>query len=156
MSKETLEKFYNAFKESDAKKMGECYHHKATFSDPAFVKLNAKEASAMWAMLIERAKGNLEIDFHSVIADSKIGQCTWEAKYPFSKTGNQVHNIIHATMEFEDGLIVKHTDEFNFWRWSKMALGTPGVLLGWTPFLRKKVSKMAMGSLKDYMQKANP
>lgn len=153
MSKQTLETFYNAFKEGDAQKMAACYHDDAVFSDPAFQNLDSDQVKAMWAMLIERSKGNLAIDFHSVIADDTIGQCTWEATYPFSKTGNKVHNIIHATMEFKDGLIVKHTDEFNFWRWSSMALGTPGKLLGWTPFLKNKVSKMAMGNLKDYMNR---
>lgn len=153
MSKEIVEKFYTAFKNGDAKTMGDCYHKEAIFNDPAFKNLSGKEASAMWAMLIERSKGKLEIDFHSVIADDTLGQCTWEAQYEFSKTKNQVHNIIHATMEFKDGLIFKHTDKFNFWRWSSQALGTPGKLLGWTPFLKSKVSKMAMKSLRDYMSR---
>lgn len=153
MSKEIIEKFYTAFKNGDAKTMGECYHPDATFNDPAFHNLNSNEVKSMWKMLIERSKGKLEIDFHSVISDEAMGQCTWEAQYEFSKTKNQVHNIIHATMEFKDGLIVKHMDQFNFWRWSSMALGTPGKLLGWTPFLKSKVSKMAMKSLKDYMKK---
>lgn len=152
MSKDTLERFYKAFQSGDAKAMGDCYHDDAHFSDPAFQNLNSKEVKAMWAMLIERSKGNLEIEFHSVIADDSIGQCTWEARYPFSKTGNQVHNIIHATMEFKDGLIIKHLDKFNFWRWSSMALGTTGKLLGWTSFLRKKVGAMAMKSLHEYMK----
>lgn len=153
MSKETIETFYKAFAEHDAISMGNCYHPEATFSDPAFRNLNADEVKAMWAMLIQRSKGELEIEFHSVMADEKLGQCTWEAQYHFSKTGNPVHNIIHATMEFEDGLIKKHTDVFNFWRWSSMALGMPGKLLGWTPYLKNKVSKMAMKSLDDYMKK---
>ncbi|MFK7951546.1 MAG: nuclear transport factor 2 family protein [Ekhidna sp.] len=153
MSKEIIEKFYGAFKAGDSNTMSECYHKDVIFSDPAFKRLNQKEVQAMWTMLIERSKGKLEIDFHSIIADEKMGQCTWEAQYEFSKTKNQVHNIIHATMEFKDGLIIKHNDEFNFWRWSSQALGTPGKLLGWTPFLRNKVSKMAMKSLKDYMKK---
>lgn len=152
MSKETIDRFYTAFKSGDAKEMGACYHDDATFSDPAFQHLNATEVRAMWSMLIERSKGQLEVEFHSVLADDQLAQCTWEAHYEFSKTKNQVHNIIHATMKFKDGLIIKHTDEFNFWRWSSMALGTPGKLLGWTPFLKNKVGKMAMKSLKEYMK----
>jgi hypothetical protein len=31
-----------------------------------------------------------------------------------------------------------------------MALGPVGLILGWTPFLRGKVSKMAIASLKKY------
>lgn len=152
MSKQTLEKFYTAFKNLDAQKMAECYHKDAVFNDPAFNNLNHDEVCAMWAMLIERSGGQLEITFDSIIGDDEMAQCIWEADYEFSKTGNPVHNVIHATMEFKDGLIIRHTDEFNFWRWSKMALGTPGALLGWTPFLKNKVRKLAMGSLKKYMQ----
>lgn len=154
MSKQTLEKFYTSFQNLDAQKMAECYHNEVIFNDPAFQNLNHDEVCAMWAMLIERSGGNLEITFDSVIGDDEMAQCIWEADYEFSKTGNPVHNVIHATMKFKDGLIIKHTDEFNFWRWSKMALGTPGALLGWTPLLKNKVRKMAMGSLKKYMEES--
>ena len=152
MSKEIIDSFYSAFKNHDGKKMAELYHANAVFNDPAFTNLNCQEAGAMWNMLLERSGGDLSIEYHSVIADEDMGQCTWEAKYKFSKTGNDVHNIIHASMKFKDGKIIKHTDDFNFWRWSSMALGTPGKILGWTPFLKKKVQKMAMGSLKSYMK----
>ncbi|WP_436517425.1 nuclear transport factor 2 family protein [Ekhidna sp. To15] len=151
MSKTTLEKFYNAFKNHDAKKMAECYHKEVIFNDPAFQNLNYEEVAAMWAMLIERSKGKLEINFDSIVSDDHMAQCIWEADYEFSKTGNQVHNVIHATMEFKDGLIIKHTDHFDFWRWSKMALGLTGTLLGWSPILKNKVRKMAKSSLNKYM-----
>lgn len=151
MSKETMNRFYEAFKNLDAKTMGTLYHQDAVFNDPAFVNLNSSQARAMWAMLIERSNGNLEIEHHSLLGDENMAQCTWEARYSFSQTNRPVHNIIHSTMEFKDDLIIRHTDHFDFWRWSKMALGTPGKLLGWTPFLKKKVQKMAMQSLNKYM-----
>ncbi len=154
MSKQTLEKFYTAFQAHDATKMAECYHPDVVFNDPAFQNLDYDEVRAMWAMLIKRSNGKLEINFDSVVGDDQMAQCIWEADYEFSKTGNPVHNIIHATMEFKDGLIVKHTDQFDFWRWSRMALGTPGTLLGWTPILKNKVRKMARISLDKYMQES--
>lgn len=153
MSKHTLQKFYTAFQEHDAKRMAECYHKDVVFNDPAFQNLKYDEVTAMWAMLIERSNGNLEISFDSIVSDNQMAQCIWEADYEFSKTGNTVHNVIHATMEFKDDLIIKHTDEFNFWRWSRMALGMPGTLLGWTPFLKNKVRKMARTSLDKYLKK---
>lgn len=152
MSKATLEKFYKAFQNHDAAKMAECYHEDVIFNDPVFKNLNHKEVTSMWEMLIKRSKGNLEIDFHSVMGDEELAQCIWEADYEFSKTGNPVHNIIHASMEFKDGLIIKHTDEFDFWRWSKMALGLTGILLGWSPMIRKKVQKVARMSLDKYLE----
>jgi len=152
MSTAIIEKFYQSFQELNPEKMAECYHKDVIFNDPVFRNLNYDEATAMWTMLIQRSNGVLEIDFHTVIGDSSFGQCIWEANYMFSKTNNPVHNVIHATMEFQDGLIIKHTDEFNFWKWSSMALGIPGKLLGWTPFLKGKVQKMANGSLKKFMK----
>jgi len=153
MSKDTINKFYEAFQQHDVAAMGSLYHKEAKFSDPVFQNLNQSEARAMWSMLVERSDGHLEIEFHSLVENKEIAQCTWEARYQFSKTKREVHNVIHATMKFQDGLIIEHTDHFDFWRWSKMALGTSGALLGWTPFLKGKVRKMAISSLKSYMKK---
>ena len=153
MSKETMQKFYDAFKTHDASKMAELYHQDATFNDPVFKNLNQKEAQGMWRMLIERSNGHLAIEYHSLAGDAEMAQCTWEATYLFSKTKREVHNIIHATMEFKDGLIIRHTDHFDLWKWSRMALGTSGALLGWTPLIKNKIRNMAMTSLKDYLEK---
>lgn len=149
-----MNQFYTAFSKHDAESMGKLYHPDVIFNDPAFRDLTFDRVTSMWKMLIERSKGQLTIEHHSLIADDTFSQCTWEAEYTFSKTGNEVHNIIHSTMEFRDGLIIKHTDEFNFWRWSSMALGLPGKLLGWTPLIKNKVQKMALQSLNDYMKKS--
>ncbi len=153
MSKEIMKTFYESFQKHDATAMASLYHPDAKFSDPAFANLNQREVGGMWKMLIERSGGELEIEFHSLIGDHEVAQCTWEAKYKFSKTKREVHNIIHATMKFKDGFIVHHIDDFNFWRWSRMALGLSGTLLGWTPLLRKKVQKMAMSSLQNYLNR---
>ena len=150
MSKQIITQFYQAFQNHDAEAMASMYHEEATFSDPVFQNLSAEQTRNMWRMLIERAKGELEIEFHTIIGDNEIAQCVWEAKYKFSKTKNEVHNIIHATMHFKDGLIINHKDEFNLWRWSSMALGLPGKLLGWSPFIKNKIRKTAMGSLDHY------
>jgi len=152
MSKAILERFYGAFQQLDAKTMAQCYHKEVIFNDPVFRNLDYREVTAMWAMLIERSKGHLEIDYHSVMGDDAMAQCIWEAHYEFSQTGNPVHNIIHSTMEFKDGLIIKHTDVFDFWRWSKMALGLTGVLMGWSPYLKNRVRKVARISLEKYLR----
>lgn len=149
-----MQSFYEAFQKGDANAMGQLYHEQTTFSDPAFRNLDQAKVKGMWEMLIERSKGQLEVEFHSLVGDDKVAQCTWEAKYKFSQTGRDVHNIIHSTMEFQDGQIIKHTDQFNFWRWCRMALGIPGILLGWTPMVQNRVRKMANKSLADYMKKA--
>ena len=63
-----------------------------------------------------------------------------------------VHNIIEAKFEFDQaGLITRHRDSFDFWRWARQALGAPGMLLGWSPFLRGKVRAQAAANLKKFL-----
>ena len=149
-NKELIETFYIAFQQKDYETMAKCYHPDAYFKDEAF-ELNGKEIGGMWHMLCERGT-DMTMEFS---VSEKTGKITahWEPKYSFSQTGRSVHNIVDAEFEFRDGKIIKHIDRFNFWRWSHQALGAVGLLLGWTPFLRNKVSKMAMGNLKKFMQK---
>jgi len=151
MSKELITKFYEAFKSGEGETMASMYHQDALFSDPVFQNLNGTEAGAMWQMLIERAKGDLKIEFHSVEDTEDETTCVWEARYRFSKTGRPVHNVIKSTMIFLDGEIINHQDEFDFWKWSRMALGAPGVFLGWTPIIKNKVQDMAKKGLEDYL-----
>ncbi|HPM68974.1 MAG TPA: nuclear transport factor 2 family protein, partial [Piscinibacter sp.] len=39
------------------------------------------------------------------------------------------------------------------WTWSRQALGTPGLLLGWSGFLKDKVRAKAAGNLAAFKQK---
>ncbi len=155
MSKEQLTSFYQAFQKEDGEAMASMYHENAKFSDEVFRNLNAKEAGAMWKMLIERAKGDLKIEFHSIVEGDNSATCIWEARYLFSKTGRRVHNIIRSEMKFKDGKIIDHKDSFNFWLWSRMALGMPGLLLGWMPIIRIKTQRMARKGLDVFIKKNN-
>ena len=145
-----IEKFYNAFQKKDYKTMQECYADHAVFSDPVFLKLNAKEVRAMWEMLIKSGK-DLRITFHHVEADRLQGACSWEAWYRFSRTNRNVHNVIRASFAFEDGKIFRHADNFNFWKWSRQALGVTGLLLGGTSGLHRKVAQTAHDNLTKFM-----
>jgi ketosteroid isomerase-like protein len=149
-NQDVIIKFYKAFQQRDWKTMHTCYHADAQFSDPAFADLNYQEVKAMWHMLCENAQ-NFSLQYSEVAANGNEGNCRWDAWYTFSRSGRSVHNIIHAHFGFKDGLIIRHTDEFNFWRWSRMALGFSGLLLGWTPFLKEKVQKTARKSLVKFI-----
>jgi ketosteroid isomerase-like protein len=151
--KELINKFYTAFSNSDFKEMASCYHQNIIFEDPAFGILNGESANKMWQMLIERSKGNIQITFSDVIADEFSGSAKWIATYNFTQTNRKVVNIIDAKFEFRDGLIIKHTDYFDLYKWSKQALGWKGFLLGWTNFMKNKIRKTAQKSLKIYMKK---
>jgi ketosteroid isomerase-like protein len=154
-NEETLKRFYTAFQERDAAGMAACYAPDVQFSDPVFTDLRGADAGAMWKMLCERGR-DLRLEFRDVRADANTGSAHWEAWYTFSATGRKVHNIIDATFEFRNGAIVKHTDRFDLYRWSRQALGPAGVLLGWTPLLRNKVRAMAAKGLADYQRNSRP
>jgi len=148
-----IEEFYAGFAEGNAKTMASCYHKEIHFQDPAFGKLEGQHVPDMWEMLIEKSKGNLKIEFSDVRADALSGSARWVATYHFSKTNRNVVNVVQASFVFKDGLIIKHTDEFDIWKWSKQALGLPGYLLGWTGFMQQKIQKNAIHSLRSYQSK---
>ena len=139
---ELIELFYTSFQKLDAEAMAGCYHPDIRFSDPVFPVLSRAEVGDMWRMVCSQAK-NFDLTFAAVDANDQMGQAHWEARYTFSATGRRVHNKIEAEFKFQDGKIIKHIDTFSFWKWSSMALGPAGFLLGWTPLLRKKVQKQA-------------
>jgi ketosteroid isomerase-like protein len=160
-----IETFYTAFANGDAQTMGACYHPDAEFTDEVFVGLKGKEVPAMWRMLIERSKGEMEITFSHVQLNAgeppqiqagdlpQTGSADWVAVYVFSTTGRRVINRIHAEFEFKDGKIWRHRDSFNLHKWASQAMGFKGKLLGGTSFLRKKVQKTAREGLNRYLSR---
>lgn len=150
LNEELIKKFYTAFENQDATAMAGCYHTDIVFQDSVFGILKGNEVIKMWQMLIANSKGNLKIDLNNVMATSNSGAATWVAIYNFSKTNRKVINIINATFEFKDGLIIKHIDKFDFWKWSSQAFGLKGLLIGWTGFMQRKVQEQARISLDKF------
>ena len=103
----------------------------------------------MWTMLCARGK-DLRVEHSAVSADATSGRAHWDAYYTFSGTGRKVVNRIDARFEFKDGLIVRHVDQFSFYRWARQALGPVGLALGWTPLVRGKVQRQAAANLAGY------
>lgn len=149
-NEQLIEEFYAAFAAGNAKTMASCYHPDVVFEDPVFGILKGQDVLDMWQMLIERSKGQLKIEFSNVSAQGDSGAAHWVATYHFSKTNRQVVNKITAAFEFRDGLIYRHTDHFDFWKWCQQALGFSGLLLGWTGFLQRKIRQQALESLRKY------
>ena len=144
-----IERFYSALGRRDAAGMAACYHPEVHFSDEVFPDLRGPRAALMWRMLCERGK-DLRVEFHDVTADDARGRGRCEAWYTFTATGRPVHNQLHGEFEFKGGLIVRHRDRFDFWRWSRQALGIPGLLFGWTDALKQKVRAQAAAGLDKY------
>ena len=149
-NKRTIERFYGAFGRRDGEEMASCYSLRARFSDPVFPGLKNDEPGAMWRMLTGRSD-DLQVDLLEHDADETSGSAHWKANYTFTQTGRPVENDVHARFVFADGQIEQHEDSFSFFRWSRQALGAPGLLLGWTPILKSATRKKARASLDQFM-----
>ncbi len=154
---QTIRRFYDAFARLDAATMQACYAGDARFEDEVFTLRGAGEIGAMWKMLCGNTKANPKareawrLTYRDVQADGTAGQAHWDAHYLFSATGRLVDNAIDARFAFTpEGLIASHRDSFDFWKWSRQALGAPGWLLGWSPMLRAKVRAKAAANLQRF------
>jgi ketosteroid isomerase-like protein len=148
-----ITKFYTAFQQLDYATMQQCYADAIIFNDPAFGILQGAEAKAMWEMLCKNAK-DFSLTFSNMqLLDEEYATCNWVATYTFSKTGRKVVNHIKAHLRIQDGKITEHTDQFDIWKWSRQALGTPGLLLGWSGYLKNKIHQNARQNLEKFMAK---
>lgn len=144
-----ITRFYEAFARKDGEGMAACYHADIHFSDPVFQDLRGKAAGDMWRMLTGRSK-DLKVEFSGVDANDNAGKAHWVATYSFGPSQRKVVNVIDAEFRFKDGLIVDHKDTFDFYKWTRMALGPAGMLLGWTPLIQNKVRAQAMDGLNKF------
>lgn len=148
---ELIDRFYRAFQRLDAEAMVACYSADVHFCDPVFTDLRGAEAGDMWRMLCSRAQ-DFSLTFDGVQADEHEGRASWVASYLFSASGRRVVNRIEANFVFRDGLIVRHHDRFDLWRWSRQALGTKGLLLGWAPPVQAAIRRQAARGLQQFRQ----
>ncbi len=146
-----INKFYSSFAARDAEGMVGCYADNITFEDPAFGPLHGDDAKNMWRMLLKSA--DVHVEWNNIQANGNTGSANWIATYTFSKTGRRVVNHVSASFVLENGKIVRHTDVFNIWKWSRQALGLPGMLLGWSPFLKNSIRKQALERLEKFSEK---
>jgi len=148
-----IARFYAALDAGDAHAMAAAYADDAHFSDPVFGALDAPEVRAMWHMLTGRAT-DLRVRARDIEADDKQGRAHWQATYTYTATGRTVTNEIEARFRFKDGRIVVHDDRFDLWRWSRMALGPVGWLMGWSPPVRRRIRHQARRALERHRSRA--
>lgn len=152
VNKATIERFYEAFGRHDGAAMAACYAPMARFEDPVFGPLPGDQARAMWQMFTSRPGSDLRIELREHEAGDAAGTAHWIARYTFPATGRPVVNDIQAHFRFADGLVIEHLDHFSFWKWTRQALGLPGLLLGWTPVLRLALRRKARADLAKFMR----
>ena len=152
MSKETITRLYAALARLDGAAMQACYAPDAEFDDPAFSLRGAAQIGGMWRMLCSATQAKGRDVWRVELGNITDHSAHWEAHYRFSVTGRTVHNSIDTQIECgPDGLIRRHRDTFDFWHWARQALGAPGLLLGWTGFLRRKVRLQAAANLARFL-----
>lgn len=157
--RETIENLYAAFARLDADGMAACYASEARFDDEVFSLRGRQEVAGMWRMLCQAARSQGEdqwkLQWRDVQASGGKGSAHWDADYRFSATGRPVHNSVDSQFVFDaQGRILEQRDRFDFWHWSRQALGTPGVLLGWSPMLRKSVRQRADNNLRGFLARS--
>jgi ketosteroid isomerase-like protein len=145
---EIINTFYSSFHRHDAEAMAALYAPNAVFTDDVFGELRGADIGNMWRMLL--TKTDVEVVCSHVVADERSGTAQWVATYTFTKTGRKVVNRVAASFVFENGQIVRHADVFDFWKWSRQALGVSGWLLGWSPVLKSAVRKQALDGLRRF------
>jgi ketosteroid isomerase-like protein len=151
----TIERLYAAFAQLDGDTMQACYAPDARFQDEVFTLEGAPAIGGMWRMLCVATRDKGRADWKLETRDITDCSAHWDAHYRFSATGRLVVNRIDAEFEFDaQGLILRHRDRFDFWAWSRQALGVPGLILGWTPLFRKQVQGKALENLRRFLDKA--
>lgn len=152
-NKEIIKEFYTSFSEGNAQKMIACYHEAIVFKDPVFGTLKGEKAKKMWEMLLSNTEASPKVMFSNIESTNNITTANWQATYLYGPKKRKVTNKVHAEFVFKDGKIIKHTDNFNTWTWSKQALGFTGLLLGWSGFLRNKIQEQAQQKLFNFINK---
>ena len=145
-SKEIAIKFYDAFSAANIDVLKQLYDKKLRYNDNIFVNLDYNETISMWSSLLVGNK-NMSIKYEIKKYSEKYVEVEWIADYLFTSTNRNVKNIILAKMEIDQGKIINHTDNFDFYKWSQMAFGITGVLIGWTSFFKNKVRTEAYNKL---------
>ena len=150
-AKETADKFYASFSQGNANEMLKLYHPEIEFADPAFGTLKAEKAHAMWRMLLSSKQAQLKISYTIIDYSDTQVKVNWIADYYFGPKKRKVKNNVIADLTFQDGKVIKHTDSFDLWKWSRQALGISGFLPGWSGFLKRKIQERTNKRLINYM-----
>jgi len=152
--KDTIERFYAAFERLDDATMQACYAEDAQFDDEVFSLRGRHQIGGMWRMLCSATRDKGRTHWKLQTRDITERSAHWDAHYKFSVSGRLVVNRIDAEFEFDgQGLIVRHRDRFDFWSWSRQAMGLAGLVLGWTPYFRRQVRLQAAANLQRFLGK---
>jgi len=152
-NKEIIKKFYTSFSNGNMEAMLECYHKDIVFQDPVFGKLKGERAFKMWEMLLSQKNEDTIIIFDNIEATTQHGKANWVAEYWYGDKKRKVINKVSANFKFKDEKIIEHFDTFDLWKWTRQALGITGYLIGWTPYMKRKIQQTTNRKLDKFMNK---
>ena len=152
----TLQRLYAAFERREGEAMQALYAPQATFDDPVFSLHGAHEIGGMWRMLCRSARKRSRDEWSLKAGDFRVegtrGSANWEVSYLYGRADRRVHNVVDAAFEFTaDGLILSHVDQFDFRAWARQALGLPGQLFGWSPWMQRFARRQAADKLARFL-----
>lgn len=150
MNKSIIKKLLKAYGNKDYPAIAKCYHQDVRFIDPIFGHIKGQNVFSMWKTLINNNNGKLKIKAIEILTTDYLGSAKWIITYKHSKTNRQIVNVITSNFHFKDGLIIKHVDDFDIWKWSKQAFGFSGYLFGWTGYMQQKLHDNALDTLRNF------
>ncbi|HYB54274.1 MAG TPA: nuclear transport factor 2 family protein [Thermoanaerobaculia bacterium] len=143
-TRSALTHFYDSLARRDGEAMAAMYAPNAQFEDPIF-RLTGSDIGKMWIALTRRVK---DFSIAYTIGQAAAGHGIVELTARYLYGGRRaVTNVILSELDLENGLIVRHRDQFDFPRWAAQALGTPGRLLGRFEFFQRMISRKAARTL---------
>lgn len=151
LPKDAARSFYSAMNNRDAATMNALYAPDATFSDPVFPQLAGAEIQTMWSMLMRGAQ-NFSVRHEILDCDGSRAHVKWVATYTFSQTGRRVVNAVETRMTFANGKIITQVDDFDFYLWTRQALGWPGLLFGWTTWFQRTLQRKTRAKIARFQQ----
>ncbi|WP_342269364.1 nuclear transport factor 2 family protein [Spiroplasma endosymbiont of Aspidapion aeneum] len=151
-TKQIINEFYSAFKKGDYQKMNSLYGEDIIFNDSIFKDLDYLQVTSMWEMLLsKKEESKFSIEYEVLLDHNDEYYVMWSAHYLFGPKRRKVSNIVKSEMVIKDKKIALHTDVFDFYKWSKQAIGIASILFGKRKFFHNKICSVANKNLMNYI-----
>jgi hypothetical protein len=158
-NQEIVEKFLICYQNHDFNGMHDYLDSSVIFSDFAFDKIQDKEVRAMWhwfCIPYSPRKDPVNVPECKVIkAEDGTVKAEYRVSYLYGDEQRPVDYWIKSSFRVKDNKIIEQRDTFRsflqFVKFTGMAFGFPGLVVAWTPLLRKTVRKKAAEKLNKFM-----
>ena len=145
----TIHRFFTAYQNKEYTTMQNCYSEDAVYNNPIYGLNDTEHVKAMWEMICKTNKEE-SLHFENIeLLDHEYATCDWSLVYYY--TNRRINNKIKSYLRLENGLIIEHTDAFDLYKWTRMAFGLTGSLIGWSNFFQKRIQKSTRKKLSEFI-----